>query len=209
MAKERSYFCKNPACLGLGSEWTECCHNHMKPLWDLRNWHSKGFQVRSSRQSFTNFPRVLGQKIRQRAPNGLEKSEFVKRSKKFLNKPVPDNLLQITDESILSLWLFRYVVETRNAAGEPYSSATTYQVLSALLRSVRFENPACKTFLDKKNPEFKIMHGTLNPHFRKLHESEVLVGTKVKHAEIISKKRRQWDSGVMGATSPSALAGIL
>ena len=33
------------------------------------------------------------------------------------------------------------------------------------------------------------------------------MGTKVKHAEIISKgeEGRLWDSGVMGATSPSAL----
>ena len=25
MAKESSSFCENPACLGLGSEWTKCC----------------------------------------------------------------------------------------------------------------------------------------------------------------------------------------
>ena len=115
MAKERSYFCKNPACLGLGSEWTACCHNHMSlPLGSMKLAQQR---ISSSFKStsFTNFPRVLGQKIRQRAPNGLEKSEFVKRSKKFLNKPVPDNPLQITDESVLSLWLFRYVVKTRNA----------------------------------------------------------------------------------------------
>ena len=26
MTKESSSFCEYPACLGLGSEWTECCH---------------------------------------------------------------------------------------------------------------------------------------------------------------------------------------
>ena len=50
-----------------------------------------------------------------------------------------------------------------------------------------------------------MLHGTLNSHFHKLHESAV--GTKVKHIEIISKDEegRLWDSGVMGVTSPSAM----
>ena len=106
---------------------------------------------------------------------------------------------------MLSLWLSWYVVETRNAAGAPYPPATIYQLLSALLRSMRAENSTCKDFLATKNPEFKMLHGTLNSHFHKLHESGV--GTKVKHAEIICKdeENRLWDSGIMSARSPSAL----
>ena len=53
-----------------------------------------------------------------------------------------------------------------------------------------------------------MLHGTLNSHFHKLHESGV--GTVVKHAEIISKdeENRLWDSQVMGATLPSTVSGI-
>ena len=50
-----------------------------------------------------------------------------------------------------------------------------------------------------------MLHGTLNSHFRKLHESGV--GTKVKYAEVICKdeENRLGDSGIMSARSPSAL----
>ena len=31
MAKESSSFCEYPACLGIGSEWTDCCRRSNEP----------------------------------------------------------------------------------------------------------------------------------------------------------------------------------
>ena len=51
---------------------------------------------------------------------------------------------------------------------------------------MRIENSSCPNFLDKKDPAFKQLHGTLDFHFRKLHESGL--GRIVKHAELITKE---------------------
>ena len=78
-----------------------------------------------------------------------------------------------------------------------------------LLQAMRTDNSQCINFPDKKNPKFKKLYGTLNSHFRKLHKSGV--GTKLKHAEIVSKEEesRLWDKGLMGANSPSSLLNAM
>ena len=78
-----------------------------------------------------------------------------------------------------------------------------------LLQAMRTDNSQCINFPDKKNPKFKKLYGTLNSHFRKLHKSGV--GTKLKHAEIVSKEEesRLWDRGVMCANSPSSLLNAM
>ena len=70
---------------------------------------------------------------------------------------------------------------------------------------MRIENSSCPNFLDKKDPAFKQLHGTLDSHFRKLHESGL--GRKVKHAELITKEdeNKLWATGEMGRDSPRAL----
>ena len=150
MAKESSSFCEYPACLGIGSEWTECCHRSnelestVKPL-------AKRFKFIQDDELSKGFvPKNTDMSTKWALKNLQLWKEA--RNLKFPDDRVPDNLLQVPDESVLNLWLSRYVVETRNAAGEPYPPATIYQLLSALLRSMRAENPACKNFLDKKNP---------------------------------------------------------
>ena len=70
---------------------------------------------------------------------------------------------------------------------------------------MRIENSSCPNFLDKREPTYKQLHGTLDSHFRKLHESGL--GKKVKHTELITKEdeNKLWASGEMGRDSPRAL----
>ena len=64
---------------------------------------------------------------------------------------------------------------------------------------------SCPNFLDKRDPVFKQLHGTLDSHFQKLHEAGT--GRKVKLAELITKKRRtsyglvvKWEEFTNGIT---------
>ena len=206
MAEERSSLCEYPFCLGLGPEWTKCCHNHPKESSESLGPTAKRFkfvQDNELQQLSKGFvPKNTATNTKWALKNFQAWKEA--RNSNLSQDPVPDNLLETSDESVLNLWLSCYVVETRNGNGEPYPPSTIYQLLSALLRSMRDNNPNCLNFLDK-NPKFKMLHGTLNSHFRKLHE--VGVGTKVKHSEIISKEEENtlWSSGVMGAQSPCSL----
>ena len=73
------------------------------------------------------------------------------RNNKYPDDPIPEDLLETTNEEILSLWLSRYVVETRNSTGGRYPPSTIYQLLTALLRSMRESNANCLNFLERKN----------------------------------------------------------
>ena len=96
-------------------------------------------------------------------------------------------------------------MDTRTKDGSYYPPSTIYQLLSGILRYMRAENSSCPNFLDKRDPAFKSLHGTLDVHFRKLHESGI--GRKVRHTELITKdeENKLWSSGEMGTDSPTAL----
>ena len=70
---------------------------------------------------------------------------------------------------------------------------------------MRATNPDCPNFLDQKNLQFRTLHGTLDSHFRHLHESGI--GRKVKNAELISKadENKLWRSGVLVTSTPRSL----
>ena len=70
---------------------------------------------------------------------------------------------------------------------------------------MRAENTSCPNFLDKRDSAFKQFHGTLDSHFRKLHETGI--GSKVKNTELITKEEENklWMCGEMGTDSPTAL----
>ena len=89
--------------------------------------------------------------------------------------------------------------------GEFYPPSSIYQLLTSLLCVMRASNPKSPNFLDKKNPAFKQLHGTLDVHFRRLHETGI--GRRVKHAEVISKEEedRLWRQNCMGAAAPRGL----
>ena len=134
-------------------------------------------------------------------------TEWVKaRSLQFPQNPVPANLLQSTDCDLLSMWLSRYVVETRMTSGKRYPPSTIYQLLTALLRIMRASNSKSPNFLDKKiPPSFKQLHGTLDIHFRRLHETGL--GRRVRHAEIMTKQEEEtlWSQNILGTSSPHTL----
>ena len=103
-----------------------------------------------------------------------------------------------TAPCFVNIWLSHFVAETRNGKGEEYSPASLNQILAELLRHMRNCNPDTPNFVDKKNTHFKGLHGTLDNLHRKLHEKGK--GTKVKHAEVITKGQRgpavgQWRVG--------------
>ena len=54
------------------------------------------------------------------------------RTQKSPEEPVPDNLLSCLDEKLLCKWLFRYVMETRQASGKPYPPKSIYALLCGL-----------------------------------------------------------------------------
>ena len=60
--------------------------------------------------------------------------------------------------------------------------------------------PSAARFLDKKNPCFKQLHGTLDNLFHRLHEEGA---GRVKHAEVITVEENVlWASGELGIKNP-------
>ena len=83
--------------------------------------------------------------------------------------------------------LSRFAVETRKTDGSKYPPATIHQLLYGVLKHKREVNLDCINFLNKKDPWFKQLHGTLDVLFHRLH-SEGL-GTKMKSA---CSHQRRW-----------------
>lgn len=65
---------------------------------------------------------------------------------------------------------------------------------------MRSENTECPNFLDKKDDQFRSLHGAMDSHFHRLHSEGV--GTDVKHAQVITKL---WSSGVLSTSTPKGL----
>ncbi len=103
-------------------------------------------------------------------------------------------------------WLSRYALETRGEKGQINPPATVHSLLSGLQRHMLSLNPSAARFLDKKNTQFKELHGTLDSPFRHLHESGA--GRQVRHAaEVITREEENmlWESGQLGTLTPKAL----
>ena len=65
-------------------------------------------------------------------------------------------------------------------------------------------NPGCLNFLNKKDPQFKPLRGTLDALFHKLH-SEGL-GTEIKSAEVFTQDDDTlWSTGVTSQRAPKPL----
>ena len=126
------------------------------------------------------------------------------RNRQFPNDKVPMDLLTSDNPTLLSKWLSRFVAETRNAKGDPYTPSTLNQLLASLLRHMCTANPNTPNFVDK-NTHFQGLHGTLDNVFRKLHENGI--GRKVKHAEIVTnyEENQLWESSKLGTKTPRSL----
>ena len=161
--------------------WTTCCSD----VEEKKEPPSKRFKFIDNEELQEMSKGFVPTNTSKNTKWGLNNLEAWKeeRNNKYPDDPIPEDLLETTNEEILSLWLSRYVAETRNSTGGP---STIYQLLTALLRSMRESNANCLNFLERKNSKFKMLHRTLNSLFRQLHESGV--GTKVQHTEVITPK---------------------
>ena len=133
--------CGEPTCLGL-PEWTDCCYKKKKAR----------TEASGSNERFTDF--VTDCELEKLAKGFAPKNTVTStnwavknfeaweraRNCRFPSETVPEHLLQVT-EKLLGVWLSRYIVETRNAKGDPYPLSTCYQLLSGVLRSMRADNP--------------------------------------------------------------------
>ena len=81
------------------------------------------------------------------------------------NDEVPPSLLTDHNPIQLNKWLSRFVIETRKNKGKQYPPSTIHQLLTGILRHMRESNPQAPNFLDKKNPTFRGLHGTLDNLF--------------------------------------------
>ena len=118
---------------------------------------------------------------------------------------MPGDFFSSADPNLLNTHLSRFAVETRKTDGSKYPPATIHQLLCGLLMHMKEVNPGCINFLNKKDPRFKQLHGTLDVLFHKLH-SEGL-GTKIKSADVFTQEDEQklWSSGVLSLSAPKLL----
>ena len=75
--------------------------------------------------------------------------------------PVPLHLLQYMDPELVSKWLCKYIMETRQDSGSPYHPKTLYSLLCGLLRISR-ANGVPFNFLDRSDISFQEFHNTLD-----------------------------------------------
>ena len=63
--------------------------------------------------------------------------------------------------------------------------------------------------MDKKDLQFRELHGTLDAHFHQLHLEGI--GRQVQHAEIITKSEENqlWKSGVMRISTPRSFQNVV
>ena len=148
MAERSLSLCKNPACLGLGFDWSECCGKSESECEPTTTKRFKFVDDNNLQELSKGFARKNTAMSTKWAPKNLQAWKDARNSK-FLNDPVPEDLLKTTDESVLCLWLSRYAVETRKTTGELYPPATIYQLLSALLSPMLLHPllPACSHVL--------------------------------------------------------------
>ncbi len=121
------------------------------------------------------------------------------------NDDVPPSLLTGQNPIQLNKWLSRFVIETRKNKGKQYPPSTIHQLLTGILRHMGESNPHAPNFLDKKNPTFRGLHGTLDNLFRSLHEKGIR--RKIKHSEVITKEEenRLWEHDQLGKMNPKTL----
>ena len=116
----------------------------------------------------------------------------IARNQQFPEDPVPDNVLECTNPSVLSIHLSRFSVEARKSNGEHYPPSSIHQLLSGILRHMRELNPLCPNFLDKKDGRFRQLHHTLDVEFHTLHAKGI--GRKVKQSEVANYQRRRTEA---------------
>ena len=120
--------------------------------------------------------------------------------------PVPEDLLESSDPTLLNKWLSLFVMETRRMDGKRFPS-TSLDCL--LLRHTHETNLFASNFLAENDPHYAGLRGTRDTVAHQLRADGV--GACVKHAEVFSgeQEQLQWESGVMGVDDPRALANAV
>ena len=97
--------------------------------------------------------------------------------------PVPIALLRCMDPELVSKWLCKYIMETRQDSGSPYPPKILYSLLCGLLRISR-ANCVAFNFLDRSDIRFQEFHKTLDSVCSSLHTQGI--GAKTNSASVIS-----------------------
>ena len=125
------------------------------------------------------------------------------RSEDVPSDPVPD-ILACQDPAVVNKWLCRYVLETRQANGQPYPPKSIYGLLCGIQRINR-DNKVPFNFLEKTDVRFQELHKTLDSVCSDLHSRGI--GAKTKSADVISYEDEDslWREGLLGCGSPRVL----
>ena len=83
------------------------------------------------------------------------------RNERFPDDTVPDDFYSTVDPALLNTHLSRFAFKTRKTDGSKYPPATIHQLLCGLLRHMKEANPGYLNSLNKKDPHFNQLHGTL------------------------------------------------
>ncbi len=182
--------CGSPTCLGL-PEWTECCRQNSRFASILTNDEAEKLSA-----GYT--PKSTEKANKWTVDNFEEWQKWCNEHRPQDPAPPSIELLSSGDAPLLNKWLSCYAVETRGEKGRVYPPATIHNLLCGLQRHMLALNPVAARFLDKKNPTFKELHGTLDNLFRRLHEGGA--GRQVKQS---SQSKMRTSSGIAGSLEQS------
>ena len=101
--------------------------------------------------------------------------------------PVPLHLLQCMDLELVSKWLCKYIMETRQDSGSPYPPKTLYSLLCGLLR-ISCANGVPFNFLDRSDIRFQEFHNTLDSVCSSLH-TKALEPRQIQPLLLVMKTR--------------------
>ena len=117
----------------------------------------------------------------------------------------PSDLLEKPTADSLNRWLPRFVVEARREDGKPYPFSSISNLLAGLYHYSKECNRDCPNFMNRKDPTFKELTGTLEVTCRELPREGV--GANVKHAAAFSpaEENALWDLRVSSDHAPVTL----
>ena len=105
----------------------------------------------------------------------------------------PENLLEQPNSELLNHWLARFVVEIRREDSQPYPPLSIKAILAGLYRYSRECVPTgdvCPNFMNRRDPCFRDLTGSLQVKYRELREKGV--GASVKHAPVVLPEEEEY-----------------
>ena len=108
-------------------------------------------------------------------------------------------------KELLNKWLSVFITETRNKNGDPYPPKTVYNLLCAILREMRTQNPEYPNFLNKQDPAYSRLLNTQDNLYKSLRAAGI--GAESCATEGISKEEEHllWSSGTLNTKTPKGL----